>query len=164
MIPSTCVIRGNIKASDELPCPLCSDHILKHSILLQELEQIEHKYLGRIEPEAIVRIQFDHYERTYRKPLADNHRNHVTLTKANIRTHFEEHRISHSRMILNDVREAKRVQREMMQSDMSASEGKVKTWMQLSKHKHDLIRMLSTISDNGPVSESSSNSNRLHSV
>ena len=152
--PSTCVIRGNPQSSERKSkcskvCPLCSDEILKQRVLLQELESIEQRYLGRVEPAAITRIQYAHYMASYRRPLENHDRSFVDITKGDIAVHFEEHRVSHARMLLHDVQAARRVQREMIQQldGDCVSENRLKTWMQLSKHKHDLVRMLSQTSD-----------------
>ena len=172
MLPSTLHIpASNEYLSDEPeePCPLCSDKLLKQSALLSELERIEQRFLGRIQSSAIVRIQYAHYCSSYRKPLEDNGREFVDVTKDDITVHFDKHRICESRLILADVAAAREAQRNVMgDASEGISENKMKTWMQLSKHKHELVRTLGNIrgaQTNSATGESTTQARaRLHNV
>ena len=143
MMPSTCVIRSK---EEFVNCPLCSNGILKQGKLLRELEEIERQYLGKVHTDAIARMQYQHYVASYKDPLERNGRDYVDMSLSDIRNHFNCHRISHDRLILDDVGQVREAQRLLIShsdyDDNQLSDSKLKTWMQLSKHKHELLRML----------------------
>ena len=153
MLPSTCIIAGdprqprgeNVKDTSK-SCPLCSNDILRQRKLIHELEQIEDKYLGKIHNDAIVRMQYDFYNDSYKQPLRQHGREYVEITEQQIRHHFAHCRVSHERMILDDVQQLRQAQKTLIAQDeyidSQPNENSLKTWMQLSKHKHDLMRLL----------------------
>ena len=156
MLPATCVIRGeyNEAHTDNKCCPLCSDTMIKQKTLIRELGIIEQKYLGKISNDAIARIQYDYYCASYKNPLRTHGRQYQEISIEQIKRHFATCRISHERMILEDVQHVTKAQRNIMSSihadnpndafvlSESNNDNNIKTWMQLSKHKHDLMKLL----------------------
>ena len=181
MLPATCVIRGeyNEHESDEhraspciTTCPLCSDALIKQKTLIRELELIEQKYLGQISNEAIARIQYDYYCASYKNPLMTHGRQYQDISIKQIKRHFATCRVSHERMILEDVQHVAKAQRNIMTTihagnpndafvlSESNNDNNIKTWMQLSKHKHDLMKLL----DHKHSAGNNAKHNKLNSV
>lgn len=150
--PNTCVLSSTIISgdkSDKPPCPLCSNALVQQKDLIENLQRIEQRYLTKVESEAVTRMQYEYYVHNYMRPLADNNRPYVKVTLDDIREHFSEHMVSHKRLILSDISSAREVQMTLMESiDYGErSDQTIKTWMQLSKHKHELVRALAGLSD-----------------
>jgi hypothetical protein len=150
----TCVIRERKKTPNKRkreesgdPCPLCSTALIVKSKLMTDLETIEDAFLGRVSPAEIVRIQFEFYEKTYKDPLVALGRPYVELSMAQLQTHFETHRVSKCKMLLDDVLWTHSTQQSMVESyeDEQIGENALKTWLQLSKHKHELLRALDQV-------------------
>ena len=171
MLPSTCVITsGTLENNPESnqKCPLCSNAVIRQQKLLLELEQIETKYLGKIHNDAIVRMQHDFYLNSYKKPLMNHGRNYIDISIDEIRHHFTHCRVSHERMILDDVQHVRKAQQTILNSqdeysDINMTDANLRTWMQLSKHKHDLMRLLNPPQAIGKTSKSTTNP-KLHSI
>jgi len=151
--PNMCVISSSFIKSDarkkQEPCPLCSNALIKQGDLIANLQKIEQRYLTKVELSAVSRMQYDYYCHNYRKPLVENGRDFVEVSLDQIEEHFSEHRISRERLILSDVAHARDVQKSLMSGDEASdrSDQTIKTWMQLSKHKHELVRSLASLSD-----------------
>jgi hypothetical protein len=172
MLPATCVIRGEYNEEQTKNiCPLCSDTMIKQKTLVRELGLIEQKYLGIISNDAIARIQYDYYCASYKNPLQAHGRQYEDITITQIKRHFATCRISHERMILEDVQHVTKAQRNIMCSmhvddphdafvlSESNNDNNIKTWMQLSKHKHELMKLLEHKNTTANTKH-----NRLHSV
>ena len=144
----TCVIKPRVSRKrvrvDTEPCPLCSTELIVKSALMTNLEAIEDSFLGRVSPDEIVRIQYEFYTKTYRQPLEDLQQSFVDLTEDHIRAHFSLHRVSKCKMLLDDVMWTHSTQQRMVDNfeDDHISSDSLKTWVQLSKHKHELLRAL----------------------
>ena len=142
----TCVVKPRTvrnpkrKRSEEThpPCPLCSTALLVKSKLMNDLEAIEDAFLGRVSPAEIVRIQYEYYEKTYKAPLIDLSRPYVELSEEQLREHFQTHRVSKCKMLLDDIIWTHSTQQEQMDEENLD----LKTWLALSKHKHDLLKAL----------------------
>lgn len=149
----TCVIRTRESRkraralTSTTPCPLCSTALIVKSKLMTDLETIEDAFLGRVSPAEIVRIQYEFYEKTYKHPLTELNRPFVELTMEQMKTHFETHRVSKCKMLLDDVLWTHSTQQSMVENyeDEQIGENALKTWMQLSKHKHELLRALDQV-------------------
>jgi len=146
----TCVIKPRVKRKrhEEFlsndPCPLCSTELIVKSKLMANLEAIEDSFLGRVSSEEIIRIQYEFYEKTYKVPLEELGHDFVDLRPEHIRVHFSRHRVSKCKMLLDDVLWTHSTQQSMVENfeDDHISENSLKTWIQLSKHKHELLRAL----------------------
>ena len=147
----TCVIKPRVHRANKRPrpqsskpCPLCSTELIVKSTLMTNLESIEDSFLGRVSADEIVRIQYEIYEKTYKVPLEELGEPYVELTEDDLRVHFSLHRVSKCKMLLDDVMWTHSTQQQMVDNyeDNQISENSLKTWMQLSKHKHELLRAL----------------------
>ena len=143
----TCIIQPRVRKRvrvDTEPCPLCSTELIVKSALMTNLEAIEDSFLGRVSPDEIVRIQHEFYEKTYKQPLQELEQPYIELTEAHLRTHFSLHRVSKCKMLLDDVLWTHSTQQAMVDrfEDSQISADSLKTWVQLSKHKHELLRAL----------------------
>lgn len=105
---------------------------------MTDLETIEDAFLGRVSPAEIVRIQYEYYEKTYKAPLIDLARPYVCITEEQLKRHFETHRVSKCKMLLDDIIWTHSTQQEAVDDENID----LKTWLALSKHKHELLRAL----------------------
>jgi len=151
--PNMCVIDSSFIRSDgktkREACPLCSNALIEQHDLIANLQTIEQNYLTKVELSAVSRMQYDYYCRNYRDPLRANGREFVEVSLEQIDEHFSQHRISQERLMLSDIAHARRVERTLVSCNEGSdrSDQTIKTWMQLSKHKHELVRTLVSMGD-----------------
>lgn len=167
----TCVIRdGPIAENPNQPsldakCPLCSNAMIRQTELMRGLEQIESRFIQKVDINAVARLQFEYYCTQYRDPLRDNNREFVDVTLQDMRKHFSTHCVSQTRLILADVAQARQAQHTVLNGADFGSDTRMKTWITISKHKHDLLRLLRRDSATPTDSRAESfNGSRLHGV
>ena len=167
----TCVIRDGPTPQnpneplEDTNCPLCSNAMIRQTELMRGLEQIEHKFIQNVDINAIARFQHEYYCTQYRDPLRDNNREFVNVTIRDMRKHFSTHRVSQTRLILADVAQARQAQHTVLNGADFGTDARMKTWITLSKHKHDLLRLLRRDGTTSTDSRGESfNGSRLHAV
>lgn len=135
-------------------CVLCttSNNDQRGSTIIEELEKIDARLIGKVSDSAIFSLMEEWYEEKIRKPQCKyNPDIHVpTITAAMCRRHFTLHCVNPKRIVKNDIlflnnaqtflKENGVLKQNMSNGAYSVNTNYIKQWNILSKTKLDLLR------------------------
>lgn len=145
-------------------CPLC-----KHGDggtgdsheIISRMEEIDVALTGTMRDDEIYKIQADLFTEHVQKPLEKQGLTAPTITPEMCRDHFSKHRVNAKRVIAGEIRFVDTMQRQFRKQNILSRNNQsgetrinssaVKQWIQLSKHKMELIKYYK-----GPLSKESS--------
>jgi hypothetical protein len=134
-------------------CPLC-----KHGDggtgdaheIISRMEEIDTALTGNIRDDDIYRLQAEMFTEHVQKPLEKQGLEAPTITPEMCRDHFSKHRVNAKRVIAGEIRFVDTMQyhfrkqnilsRNNQTGETRINTSAVKQWIQLSKHKMDLIK------------------------
>ena len=134
-------------------CPLCKygdggtgD---AHEII-SKMEEVDTAMTGNIRDDDIYRLQAEMFTEHVQKPLEKQGLSAPTITPEMCRDHFSKHRVNAKRVIAGEIRFVDTMQyhfrkqnilsRNNQTGETRINTSAVKQWIQLSKHKMDLIK------------------------
>ena len=140
--------------SDDLhDCPLCSygDGGTGDShVIVSQMEDIDDALTGTIQDNEIYAIQSQLYTHHVQRPLERQGITAPAITSEHCKNHFGKHRLNPRRVVANDIRFADTMQRYYATQKILSRNNQtgstrldstaMKQWMQLSKHKLDLLK------------------------
>jgi hypothetical protein len=142
---------------DDQKCPICT-HNAGEASCIQKMNEIEESLTGTVSPEEIYRIQYQMYDHQVKKPLERQGMKVPEISIANIRNHYQNHRMNMHMIISKEILFVNEMQRQMRKSQIAVKNirtGKKRLllkemdqWQKLSKHKLDLIKYY-----NGPLAK-----------
>lgn len=134
-------------------CPLC-----KHGDggtgntheILSRMEEIDNQLTGTVRDDEIYRIQAEMFTEHVQKPLEKQGIKAPKVTPEICRDHFSKHRVNPKRVIAGDIRFVDTMQYHFRKQNILSRNNEtgktkinsnaVKQWIQLSKHKMELIK------------------------
>lgn len=135
-------------------CVLCttSNNDQRGSTIIEELEKIDARLIGKVSDSAIFSLMEEWYEEKIRKPQCKYNPdiNVPTITAAMCRRHFTLHCVNPKRIVKNDIlflnnaqtflKENGVLKQNMSSGAYSVNSNYIKQWNILSKTKLDLLR------------------------
>jgi len=114
------------------------------------MEEIDTALTGNIRDDDIYRLQAEMFTEHVQKPLEKQGLDAPTITPEMCRDHFSKHRVNAKRVIAGEIRFVDTMQyhfrkqnilsRNNQTGETRINTSAVKQWIQLSKHKMDLIK------------------------
>ena len=128
------------------------------------MNEIESNLTGTVSSEEIYRIQYELYEHQVRQPLLRQGMECPEITIADLRNHYQNHRLNLKDIIAKEILFVNVMQIHFRKQQIATRNKKdntktlnlkgVNEWIKLSKHKLDLIKYY-----NGPLAKKSKGKN-----
>ena len=130
-------------------CALCSHGDENHHVL-QRMRDIDEQLAGRVSDKEIHRIQAKLYKEHVSDPLKRQGIEAPEVTAEDCRKHFSKHSVNPKKQVANEiqfistmqthVRKQNILSRNTVTGETRINDAAVRQWLQLSKHKMDLLK------------------------
>lgn len=152
----TCMFSDDEEAADEgRKCPICTKSSGTSGDVMKHIRGLHDQLLGTLNREAIYDILLRCYDQDYKLTMAAGGEKVQSLTRKEIRTHFQKHEISPIADVIYDLRTVQIIQEELRTKGIrsrhsitgitNVDSSKVKLYLELSKQKLALHRQLKKI-------------------
>ena len=130
-------------------CALCTHGDENHHVI-QRMREIDEQLAGKVSEKEIYRIQAKLYKEHVSDPLKRQGIEAPEVTPDDCKKHFSKHSVNPKRMMANEiqfistmqnhVRKQNILSRNNVTGETRINDAAVRQWLQLSKHKMDLLK------------------------